>query len=156
LALLPFSYVSIYFSDRQLYAADVATGLYHPSAYYLAQTLTSEFPIFARTAHKSLAVMFPIHAPSANRAEPPFCLLPNADQNSEVHISSSTASTCVISVSRFFPFPAFLFLHAVCGLRKMEGKPPAWVPRCVCGSASSFLQCHCTRENGPVRGLLRA
>jgi hypothetical protein len=44
LALLPFSYMSIYFSDRQFYAADVATGLYHPSAYYLAQTLTSEFP----------------------------------------------------------------------------------------------------------------
>lgn len=44
LSLLPFSYMSIYYADRQFYAADVASGLYHPSAYYVAQSLVCEFP----------------------------------------------------------------------------------------------------------------
>eukprot|EP00884_Botryococcus_braunii_P017815 jgi/Botrbrau1/4717/Bobra.0218s0033.2 len=39
--LLPFCYMSIYISDKQFYQADVQAGLYHPSAYYLAQTIGS-------------------------------------------------------------------------------------------------------------------
>jgi ATP-binding cassette, subfamily G (WHITE), member 2 len=34
--LLPFCYMSFYVSDRKFFAADVASDLYHPSAYYLA------------------------------------------------------------------------------------------------------------------------
>lgn len=44
LSLLPFSYMSIYYADRQFYAADVASGLYHPSAYYVAQSLVCKPP----------------------------------------------------------------------------------------------------------------
>lgn len=34
--LLPFCYMSFYVADRKFYAADVASKLYHPSAYYIA------------------------------------------------------------------------------------------------------------------------
>lgn len=37
--LIPFCYMSFYVADRKFYAADVAAGLYHPSAYYLAQSI---------------------------------------------------------------------------------------------------------------------
>ncbi|KAK9834196.1 hypothetical protein WJX81_007595 [Elliptochloris bilobata] len=37
--LLPFCYMSFYVADRKFYAADVAAGLYHSSAYYAAQGL---------------------------------------------------------------------------------------------------------------------
>jgi len=37
--LLPFCYMSFYVADRKFYGADVAAGLYHPSAYHAAQTL---------------------------------------------------------------------------------------------------------------------
>ena len=36
--LLPFCYMSLYIADRKFYAADVASGLYHPCAYYLAHS----------------------------------------------------------------------------------------------------------------------
>ncbi|KAK9834135.1 hypothetical protein WJX81_001128 [Elliptochloris bilobata] len=39
--LLPFCYMSFYVADRQFFAADVAAGLYHTSAYYLAHTLAA-------------------------------------------------------------------------------------------------------------------
>lgn len=35
-AMMPFGYISLYAADRAFYAADVAAGLYHPLAYYLA------------------------------------------------------------------------------------------------------------------------
>ena len=34
--LLPFCYMSFYVEDRRFFAADVASDLYHPSAYYVA------------------------------------------------------------------------------------------------------------------------
>eukprot|EP00884_Botryococcus_braunii_P010837 jgi/Botrbrau1/19755/Bobra.0124s0008.1 len=46
LSLLPFSYMSIYYADREFYARDVASGLYHPSAYYVAQSVVY-FPFVA-------------------------------------------------------------------------------------------------------------
>jgi hypothetical protein len=39
--LLPFCYMSLYVADRAFYAADVAAGLYHPLAYYVANSLAS-------------------------------------------------------------------------------------------------------------------
>jgi ATP-binding cassette subfamily G (WHITE) protein 2 len=42
--LLPFCYMSFYVADRKFYASDVAAGLYHPSAYYLAQMLAGKYP----------------------------------------------------------------------------------------------------------------
>ncbi|KAK9802008.1 hypothetical protein WJX73_010401 [Symbiochloris irregularis] len=41
--LLPFCYMSFYVADRKFYAADVASKLYHPSAYYVA-TMAAAFP----------------------------------------------------------------------------------------------------------------
>ena len=35
-SMMPFGYISLYAADRAFYAADVAAGLYHPLAYYLA------------------------------------------------------------------------------------------------------------------------
>lgn len=39
--LLPFCYMSLYVADRAFYAADVAAGLYHPCAYYIAHSLAA-------------------------------------------------------------------------------------------------------------------
>jgi ABC-2 type transporter len=39
--LLPFAYMSLYVADRRFYIIDVASNLYHPSAYYVAQTLAA-------------------------------------------------------------------------------------------------------------------
>jgi ATP-binding cassette, subfamily G (WHITE), member 2 len=39
--LMPFCYMSLYIADRAFYAADVAAGLYHPAAYYLAHNLAA-------------------------------------------------------------------------------------------------------------------
>ena len=38
--LLPFCYMSFYVSDRRFFAADVASELYHPSAYYAAAVIS--------------------------------------------------------------------------------------------------------------------
>jgi ATP-binding cassette, subfamily G (WHITE), member 2 len=47
--LLPFCYMSLYIADRKFYAADVASGLYHPCAYYLAHTAAAS-PFIALNA----------------------------------------------------------------------------------------------------------
>jgi len=47
--LLPFCYMSLYIADRKFYAADVAGGLYHPCAYYLAHTAAAS-PFIALNA----------------------------------------------------------------------------------------------------------
>ncbi len=39
--LLPFAYMSLYVADRHFYIADVASNLYHPSAYHVATTLAA-------------------------------------------------------------------------------------------------------------------
>lgn len=39
--LLPFAYMSLYVADRRFYMLDVASNLYHPSAYHVAQTLAA-------------------------------------------------------------------------------------------------------------------
>eukprot|EP00884_Botryococcus_braunii_P013823 jgi/Botrbrau1/22441/Bobra.0091s0043.1 len=39
--LLPFCYMSFYVADRKFFAADVAAGLYHPLAYYLANSISA-------------------------------------------------------------------------------------------------------------------
>lgn len=41
--LLPFCYMSFYVEDRRFFAADVASDLYHPSAYYVATVRRSFF-----------------------------------------------------------------------------------------------------------------
>ena len=40
--LLPFCYMSFYVADRRFFAADIANGLYHPSAYYCAAIVAGE------------------------------------------------------------------------------------------------------------------
>ena len=40
--LLPFCYMSFYVADRRFFAADIANGLYHPSAYYCAAIVSGE------------------------------------------------------------------------------------------------------------------
>ena len=40
-AMMPFGYISLYSADRAFYVADVAAGLYHPLAYYLASALAA-------------------------------------------------------------------------------------------------------------------
>jgi len=47
--LLPFCYMSLYIADRKFYAADVASGLYHPCAYYLAHSAAAS-PFIALNA----------------------------------------------------------------------------------------------------------
>lgn len=39
--LLPFASMSLYVADRRFYLLDVASNLYHPSAYYVAQSLAA-------------------------------------------------------------------------------------------------------------------
>ena len=42
--LMPFCFMSFFVADRRFYQADVAAGLYAPSAYYLAAVTASESP----------------------------------------------------------------------------------------------------------------
>lgn len=52
--LLPFCYMSFYVEDRRFFAADVASDLYHPSAYYVA-TVREFFFLRFRTRVSSRA-----------------------------------------------------------------------------------------------------
>ena len=40
--LMPFCFMSFYVADRRFFQADVAAGLYAPSAYYLAAVSASQ------------------------------------------------------------------------------------------------------------------
>ena len=40
--LMPFCFMSFFVADRRFYQADVAAGLYAPSAYYLAAVTASK------------------------------------------------------------------------------------------------------------------
>ena len=48
-AMMPFGYISLYAADRAFYAADVAAGLYHPLAYYLASATAAAPLLVANT-----------------------------------------------------------------------------------------------------------
>ena len=43
--LMPFCFMSFFVADRRFYQADVAAGLYAPSAYYVAAVTASKSPI---------------------------------------------------------------------------------------------------------------
>ena len=78
-AMMPFGYISLYAADRAFYAADVAAGLYHPLAYYLAS---------AAAAHPG-----------------PKLLLDSSPSPSAGAYKSSGGSSGGSAVARFFSWP---------------------------------------------------
>ena len=52
--LLPFCYMSFYVEDRRFFAADVASDLYHPSAYYVATVIAGVPGVIINTLAGSL------------------------------------------------------------------------------------------------------
>ena len=69
--LLPFCYMSFYVADRKFYAADVAAGLYHSSAYYAAQSLAGAAPAAKLSVcihvHRKLFMRHVLHGLGASR-----------------------------------------------------------------------------------------
>ena len=62
--LLPFCYMSFYVADRRFFAADVANGLYHPSAYYLSAIVSGQCCALSLcSSHAACALCaLPLHA----------------------------------------------------------------------------------------------